>query len=177
MALDEEALYSLTPQVVAAEIVRKVPGNVVADAFCGAGGLTIGLALAGKQVVAIDSSLERLEMARKNANLFGSGDSLEFVRGDALAVLPTLQPDTIVLDPPWGGVDYSKIDQFRLSNFAPDGLALLNLAFSLTPQVVLRIPSNFRMEEVKQIGREFTLQENMLDGKLLHYCVYFGVAG
>lgn len=177
MALDEEALYSLTPQLVATEIAREVSGNTVVDAFCGAGGLTIGLALAGKHVVAIDSSRERLDMARKNADLFGVSESIEFVHGDALEVLPTIQPDTIVLDPPWGGVDYGKIEQFLLSNFAPDGLALLNLALSLTPQVVLRVPKNFQMRELEQFGREYTLQENMLDGKLLHYCVYFGGVG
>jgi len=38
-------------------------GQVVADAFCGAGGMAIGFARVGKKVVTIDNNKKRLGMA------------------------------------------------------------------------------------------------------------------
>ncbi|MEM8681335.1 MAG: methyltransferase domain-containing protein [Planctomycetota bacterium] len=174
MALDEEALYSLTPQAVATEIATTLTGTRVADVFCGAGGLTIALARAGKQVLASDTSSARLEMARENARLFDVSERIEFRQGDVREILPTLAPDSVLLDPPWGGTDYGKRDQFRLADFEPDGTELLRLSFSQTPQVAMRLPKNFVMSELNDVGHAYELQENFFEGGLLHYCVYFG---
>lgn len=108
MSLDEEALYSLAPQEVGLEIAAEIPGRSVIDAFCGAGGLAIALARKGKRVIAIDLDPARLEMARRNADLFGIEKQIEFVAGDASSRLPTMSADAVLLDPPWGGPDYWK---------------------------------------------------------------------
>ena len=55
----------------------------------------------------------------------------------------------------------------------PDGRKLLNLAFSISESVVMRLPKNFELSELDSIGRDYGLEENMPDGRLLHYCVYF----
>ena len=51
MSLDEEALYSIAPQVIGEQIVSHIKVKSVLDAFCGAGGLSIALAKAGKDAV------------------------------------------------------------------------------------------------------------------------------
>jgi len=173
MELDEEGLFSLTLQPVALDIAEKTPGGLVADAFCGAGGMAIAFARSGKRVIAIDNDEDRLGMARRNAALFGVGDAIDFLYGDTLEILPSLKPDSVFLDPPWGGTDYGEKGKFHLSDFDPDGRKLLNLAFSISESVVMRLPKNFELSELDSIGRDYGLEENMPDGRLIHYCVYF----
>jgi len=173
MELDEEGLFSLTLESVALEIAEKTRGDFIVDAFWGIGGSAIGFARTGKNVIAIDASKPRLEMAKHNASLFGVSERIRFLHGDCMKLLPSIKPDTIFLDPPWGGIDYNQTEKFFLENFEPDGSQLLNLAFSVTDSVVLRQPKNFDLKELDSFGRTYELQGNMFDGKLLHYCAFF----
>jgi len=173
MEFDEEGLFSLALQPAALNIAEKTPGNLVADAFCGAGGMAIAFARSGKRVIAIDNHKVRLGMARRNAALFGVEGAIDFLYGGTLEILPALKPDAVFLDPPWGGTDYNEKGKFYLSDFEPDGRRLLNLAFSISGTVVMRLPKNFELSELDSIGRDYGLEENILDGRLLHYCVYF----
>ncbi len=173
MQFDEEGLFSLAPQKVALEIAQNTPGSTVVDAFCGVGGSAIGFAISGKNVIAIDSDAARSEMAKYNADIFGVSSNIEFIEGNCLEILPTLKPDSIFLDPPWGGTDYGKHKHFTFSNFEPHGINLLEISFSITDTVVIRLPKNFDFNELKKIDREYELEENILEGQLLHYCIYF----
>jgi trimethylguanosine synthase len=174
MMLDEEGLFSLALESVALHIAEKSPGDIIVDAFCGAAGSMIGFARKGKKVIAVDNNARRLGMARHNARLFDVEDHIEFIQGDCRDIIPTLKADTVFLDPPWGGTDYNKAEKFSLSDFEPDGREILDLSFSLTPSVVLRLPKNFNMNELDKLGREYETERNTLNGRLLHYCVYFG---
>ena len=174
MKLDEEGLFSLTLEQTALEIAEKTKGDLVVDAFCGAGGSSIGFARAGKNVIAVDDHPGRLEMAKYNASLFGVLDKIQFVLGNCMQAVPASRPDSIFLDPPWGGTDYNQAEKFRLSDFEPDGRDLLTLAFSVTDSVVMRLPKNFDLKELDYLERPFELMSNELNGKLLHYCAFFG---
>jgi len=101
--LDDEARASLTPQRHAEDIARRLPGQSIVDGFCGAGGNAIAFARAGKRVIAIDSSTERLAQARHNASLYGVTDRITFRHGDFFALTPPA--DACFLDPPWAGGD------------------------------------------------------------------------
>ncbi len=173
MEFDEEGLFSLALEPIALDIAEKTPGDLVVDAFCGVGGMAIGFARAGKKVIAIDSDIKRLGMAERNASLFGVGGAIDFRLGDTTDILPTLKPDTVFLDPPWGGTDYNEKSKFNLSDFEPDGTTLLHLAFKVSGSIVMRLPKNFDFDELETIGREYEVQENIFEGRLLHYCVYF----
>ena len=100
--LDEEARFSLTPEALALALGRRVQGESVVDATCGAGGNAIGFARAGCSVTAIESHPARLAMARHNAALYGVADRIRFVAGDARALLPGMRADLLFIDPPWG---------------------------------------------------------------------------
>ena len=173
MEFDEEGLFSLALQPIALDIAQRTPGQVVADAFCGVGGMSIGFARAGKRVISVESDEKRLAMAERNAAIFALEGAIDFLLGDALEILPWLKTDTIFLDPPWGGTDYNEKAKFSFSDFEPDGRALLNLAFSVSESVVMRLPKNFDFSEIESTRREYELQENLFEGQLLHYCVYF----
>ena len=173
MQFDEEGLFSLAPQRVALEIAKNTQGSLVVDAFCGVGGSAIAFALIGKKVIAVDSHKGRLNMAKSNARLFQVSSRIEFIEGDCIEMLPSLNPDSIFLDPPWGGTDYGEIGKFKLSNFEPDGEELLELSFSITDSVIMRLPKNFDLDKLKIVNKSYELQHNYLDGQFLHYCAYF----
>lgn len=72
------------------------------DACAGAGGNAIGFARAGCTVVAIEINPGRMAMAKHNAKLYGVADRIEFVCGDASAIVPDREADLLFIDPPWG---------------------------------------------------------------------------
>lgn len=173
MSLDPEALYSLAIQEVALNVAMKIPEDTVVDAFCGAGGFAIAFARTGKMVTAIEIDENRLAMARKNAELFGVADRIEFCLGRAELMLNTIKgAEVIFLDPPWGGPSYSNMSGFLLSNFQPDGTQLLKQAFSITDRVVMRLPKNFNFSELDQFNKPL-ICEDKFNNKLEHYTAYW----
>ncbi len=100
--LDDEAKRSLTPEALALALGERARGLRVIDACAGAGGNAIGFARAGCAVVAVEINQSRLAMARHNAKLYGVADRIEFICGDARAIVPELAADLLFIDPPWG---------------------------------------------------------------------------
>jgi len=100
--LDAEGRWSLTPEALALALGRQAAGRDIVDATCGCGGNAIGFARAGCRVTAIDVDPDRLAMARANAALYGVADRIRFRCGSAPALVPTLEPALVFVDPPWG---------------------------------------------------------------------------
>jgi len=169
MRLDREALYSLIIQPAALHTASLTPGDHVIDAFCGAGGSSIGFARAGKLVTAIELDPERLAMAKYNAELFGVAEKISFIHGDALELLPTLEPSTLFLSPPWGGPEYTKRPLFTLECFQPDGRDLMKLALQCAESIVMQLPKNFDFNELKQFDRDVLVSMDRYGGALLSY--------
>ncbi len=88
------------------EVIRglgDVDGSYVADLYAGGGTFSIPLALAGADVVAIESAGSSVRDLRFNANY--NGVDLEVVGGDAARELRSLgQLDALVVDPPRAGL-------------------------------------------------------------------------
>lgn len=105
--LDAEGRMSLTPERLALQLGERAKGLRVIDAFAGCGGNAIGFARAGCRVTAIELDAARLAMARHNAAMYGVADRIEFLGGDACALVAGREADLLFLDPPWGG-RYSK---------------------------------------------------------------------
>lgn len=166
MQLDEQALYSLTPQVLGSELAQRLPGKTVVDMLCGAGGDAIAFARNGKSVTAIEQDPARLRMAEFNASIFRIGSGIKFVQGDALEVVQGLKAEAVYLDPPWGGPDYWKKEAFTLSNFNPDGELLIAAAFQAAPTVLIKLPKNFDMGEFERIGVDAQVAEHSINGAL-----------
>lgn len=167
MRLDAEALYSLVVQPVALETAARTPGTHVLDAFCGAGGSAIGFARAGKRVTAIEIDPARLAMARENASLFGVADRIDFLEGDALALIPSIPADSIFLAPPWGGPAYTRHERFTLACFTPDGNEILTVAMRTRSTIVMQLPRTFDLGELDRFGRALTIFEDRLGDELL----------
>jgi hypothetical protein len=100
--VDEEGLYSLTPEPIAMDLARGARG-VVIDGTAGLGGLAIAYARQPgvERVVAVERDAERAARLRHNAALYDV--ELEVRVGDLTDLLGVLRGDLLVLDPPWGG--------------------------------------------------------------------------
>lgn len=83
-----------------------VEGAEVLDAFCYTGSFTLhAIKYGAKRVVAVDSSAESLEIAKKNVDLNGFSGKVEFIRENAFDLLRKFQRggrsfDVVILDPP-----------------------------------------------------------------------------
>ena len=80
--------------------------NKVTALDFGTGSGCIAIALAGKcpaaKIVALEISVETLEVARQNAAKNGMGERIEFLKGDGFGVLkPGTQFDLIISNPPY----------------------------------------------------------------------------
>ncbi|SCZ98236.1 BZ3500_MvSof-1268-A1-R1_Chr3-2g06239 [Microbotryum saponariae] len=120
--MDREGWFSVTPEKIAQQIAERCRCNVIVDAFCGVGGNAIQFAFTCEKVIAIDISPTRLACARKNAEIYGVADRIEFIQADfvewakekakRLEAKPKEEEEieVVFLSPPWGGIDYLSVD-------------------------------------------------------------------
>jgi len=172
--LDEQALFSITPEKNAVDHAKRIGNKTVLDGFGCVGGNTIAFARFCKKVFMIELDENRLAMAKHNASIYGVEDKIEFIHGDFFDKAPEVQADVLYLDPPWGGPEYKDIETFKLSHFSPDGTKTLDLAFIHFKEVVLRVPKNFDFTELKKYDRAFTVVDDFIGDKLVTKTVYFG---
>jgi 23S rRNA (uracil1939-C5)-methyltransferase len=101
-------------------------GNeIILDAYCGIGTLTLPLAQRAKQVIGIEVQGSAIEQARINAQL-NQIDNTEFHVGTVEALLGGFEqlPDIVVLDPPRRGCDPDVIP--ALLNMNPRQIAYMS---------------------------------------------------
>ena len=102
-----QAEQYMTPAPLAARMLfhaamnGDITGLRVCDLGCGTGMLSVGAALLGADVTAVDFDPAALAVARDNADLFGADITfLEARIGDD--IFPDVSADTVVMNPPFG---------------------------------------------------------------------------
>lgn len=103
--LQAENLYNAA--IEAAEIQ---PTDLVLDAYCGAGTITLCAALRSARTVGVEIVAPAIENANRNAAINGLTDRVKFVLGDAAEQIPQMvargmRPDVVIVDPPRKGVE------------------------------------------------------------------------
>ncbi|KAF3887224.1 MULTISPECIES: 23S rRNA (uracil(1939)-C(5))-methyltransferase RlmD [Nostocales] len=90
--------------------------EVILDAYCGIGTLTLPLAKKARQVVGLELQAEAVEQANLNAKLNGI-ENVTFHTGAVEELLPNtdISPDIVLLDPPRKGCDRSVMETLRQS--------------------------------------------------------------
>lgn len=171
--VDEQALFSITPEKNAIDHAKRLKNKIILDAFGCVGGNAIAFAQFCKKVYMIELDKNRIEMAKNNAQVYGVEDKIEFIQGDYFEEAPKVKADVVYLDPPWGGPEYKNIKEFKLDHFSPNGHKILDFAFKCFPQVVIRIPRNFDLNELKKYDREFEIVDDYMGEKLVTKTVYF----
>jgi 23S rRNA (uracil1939-C5)-methyltransferase len=104
--------------------------EVLVDAYCGIGTLTLPLARRVKQAIGVEVQPEAIELARQNAEL-NQIANVRFELGAVETVLPALtvpsdgmQPDVVLLDPPRKGCDRSVLE--ALLQIQPDRIVYVS---------------------------------------------------
>lgn len=171
--IDEVGLYSMTPEHIALEQARKMNCKIVIDAFCGVGGNAIAFARVCDKVYAIEKDPVRLEMARHNAAIYGVVDKIVFIHGDFFSEALNITAEGVFIDPQWGGPEYKELEGFKLNNFSPDGKDILELSFKHFKKVTIKVPDFFDFSELKKFGKDYEIQDNMINGEVGFRTVYF----
>ncbi len=156
--VDEEGLFSVTPEALALRFAAGARGRVV-DATAGVGGLTIAFARQPgvTEVIAVDRDPERLAMAAHNARIYGVAERVTFVAGDARDVAPRHPDALLAVDPPWGGPGYDR-DRVGFADLPMDVPGLLE---GHRGEVRLKLPRSF---DVAELGPGWTV-EAMVDAR------------
>lgn len=107
--IQTETLYSK-----AVEFAQLTGEEVVFDAYCGIGTITLFLAQQAKQVYGVEVIQEAIEDAKMNARLNGF-ENTQFTVGKSEEIIPLwiengIIPDVIVVDPPRKGCDRTLLD-------------------------------------------------------------------
>jgi len=171
--IDREGLYSVTPESIAEEIAKRIGGAIVLDGFAGTGANAIAFARHAKHVVSVELDADRLAIAKHNSVVYGVSKRIDFVHGDIMKLLPSVDAESAFFDPPWGGPGYANKDTFALDAFAPDGRDLLSKAFDHVPAVALKVPRNFAFDELFEFDRRARIHEEKMNGRHLFSTVHF----
>ncbi|MEG0181138.1 MAG: 23S rRNA (uracil(1939)-C(5))-methyltransferase RlmD [Peptostreptococcaceae bacterium] len=88
--------------------------EIVFDAYCGAGTISLFLAKKAKKVYGVEIIEEAIENAKENAKI-NSIENVEFFAGEAENIIPKMikegiVPDVVVVDPPRKGCDVKLLD-------------------------------------------------------------------
>ncbi|RSH93348.1 hypothetical protein EHS25_007704 [Saitozyma podzolica] len=171
LLLDHTGWFSITPYPIAKHIAERCRCDVIIDAFCGVGGNTIEFAQTCERVIAIDSDLTRLRLARHNALQLGVADRIEFIHGDYVDFARSYASragaeaiDVVFLSPPWGGMEYLTFSTETTQTEAPPpdntysldhilpipGDELFEITSALTPNIAYYLPRNV---DVDALGR------------------------
>jgi predicted methyltransferase len=155
VAMDETGWYSVTPEPIAKHYADRLRANVIVDACCGVGGNAIQFAMTCERVIAIDIDPVRLLCARRNAQVYGVADRIEFILGDFTKILPGLQGiDVIFLAPPWGGTTYTDKVLFKLHDLGDAfGDALVKRSLQVCDHVMYLVPKHTDPADIVSLAR------------------------
>ncbi|XP_078443180.1 uncharacterized protein LOC144712754 [Wolffia australiana] len=182
IAMDDEGWYSVTPEAVATRHAELCGGAaVVVDAFAGVGGNAIQFAKRGCHVIAVEIDPRRLDMARRNADVYRVRHRIDFLAGDFFRLAPSLKGDVVFLSPPWGGPGYKAVKNFRLELLKPkDGYSIFQVAQQITQDIVMFLPRNMDRAQVEELAwlssppLDVEIEEHYVEGHLKGITACFG---
>lgn len=119
-AISARSFYQVNPKQTkvlydqALEYAQLNGQEVVIDAYCGIGTISLFLAQKAKHVYGVEIVPEAISDAKRNANL-NNMNNVDFAVGEAEKVIPWwyaqgIRADTIVVDPPRKGCDQALLD-------------------------------------------------------------------
>jgi 16S rRNA G966 N2-methylase RsmD len=161
--MDKEAWFEVTPENVARYVsLRLGEPRLVVDCFSGVGGNTIQFSHRHKSVTAVDSSSDRILMAKSNCKVYNAISNVEFVQADARSFLESIMPSNktcVYASPPWGGKECYQLERLTLDAFPVDLKQVIKTALVRVDSVVLHLPRNMDLDDLsrflKTIGIDY----------------------
>lgn len=178
MVFDKELLRSIKPLDYCRQVGEHLPAEVktILDPFCGGAGASIGLAQAGKRVIASDIDANHVNISKYHAQLHGVEDAVSFKVNDVYKAIEENQADCVYLDPPWGGDNRNRDPIFSLKNLGSQeefGFPLIKKALEKFDHVLLSVPVNIDHNELKSFGRDYEIYPKEFYGKDRIITVHF----
>ena len=180
--MDDESWYSVTPEMLAAHQAERCTCDVILDAFCGAGGSAIQLAMTCNKVIAIDIDPQKIQIAKHNAKIYGVQDRIDFIVGDYFEVgkLYKGKVDAVFLSPPWGGVQYKSfaVNDNLLLGGQISLKYLVEYSREISPDIALYVPKTTNIMELISLAERgknsfMDIEMNRYNRNLKALTVYF----
>lgn len=176
--VDSETFHMGIHYLFGDHIAHRFKGyNVVLDACCGVGFMSIALAKYVNQVIAVEINPKYLKQAENNVKIADVSSKINFILGniqnkEILNKIP--QIDGAFLDPDWAMAGELKtIHTSKLSNMQPAADKLFAEISKKTPNITLRLPREIDLLELKSFPSH-ELEKIYLDNDFKFYCAYFG---
>ncbi|MEM0158403.1 MAG: hypothetical protein QW812_02700 [Thermoplasmataceae archaeon] len=160
------ASYS-TPEVVASYRAKRLSGENILDAGCGAGIQAIYFSLEGSETVAVEKDIGRYYMSRINAGVMGA--KLKIVRGDVTALDPSsLNKISLIFSDPERPPSQIERD---LQHLIPSPGVIMSHFKTVTEDFVFDIPPQMRWNKIDMDGEKEYIS---VSGRLNRLTVYLG---
>lgn len=114
------------------------------------------------KVIANDFDPNKIEIVKKNAQVYQALDNIELHNEDFLALdVGDQNVDVAFLAPPWGGVNYCHQNYSIFDNITPDVRRILEKAMTLSSNIILLLGRNTSIGELVQLFCEYFEKHNM----------------
>jgi 16S rRNA G966 N2-methylase RsmD len=131
----------------------KAASYSVLDMFGCVGGNTISFAKQFQAVTSVELNETRAEMLQHNVNVVGV--NVNCVQGDGILAATSAYHSVVWLDPPWGGVEYTKHKQALIEDFDivsnETTLTMRQVIQAVAPHtdmIAYRLPNNFDIDKL-----------------------------
>lgn len=103
-------------------------------------------------VIAIDIDPKKIQLAERNARVYGVAHKIQFIVGDLFTLAPTLKADVVFMSPPWGGPEYLYQDRYSIEtmcgNHIGGGYSIFDKVKSIAPSIAFHMPKTTNIYEV-----------------------------
>ncbi|MGJ0453064.1 MAG: hypothetical protein ACR65T_07550 [Methylocystis sp.] len=120
---------------------------------------------------------DRLSMAKRNAEIYGVSQRIEFVHADVMEAYRKLSFDALNIDPPWGGPEYVEKARVGWRGFSPNPLPLIRNAINSRIAVAVGLPANFSEGELRELPAETVMRESWDATRVLFRTAYYPPVG
>lgn len=177
---NKESSFISCPEYVSKHIVETILDfgdfNSAVELCCCVGSSCIQLARRLDHVVGVDINELRIEMARKNAKLYGVSNNIEFITGDVLDInlLKSIKADIALLDPGWSTIVMdrsSHISDINLTQPSLKKMFTLTVKY-ITDNIVARVPATFTCATLEELG-PCKLENIIINNEIVFKVCYF----
>lgn len=140
----------------------------ITDATAGVGGNTLSFGKNFKYVNSIEIHKKRYKFLENNIKIY-EFDNINTYNENCIDIIDLLYQDIIFIDPPWGGKDYKKKKNLRLSisEISIEQLCLDIVKNKLSRMIVLKLPLNYDINYFKKVLYKYDIDIYELNKMLI----------
>ncbi|VDP36004.1 unnamed protein product [Soboliphyme baturini] len=129
-------------------------------------------------LIAVDIDPVKIKCARRNAEIYGVLNKIDFICADFFSLIPHLAVDVLFLSPPWGGPAYLNQEVYDTCYLMGIGLkTIFRFAQQFTSNIAIFLPRNasiIQLTELEKNGDYVEVEQNILNNKLKTVTAYYG---